>query len=296
MPTVLHGYTDLYHRRVEVSLNPLPPKSVSKSLIYYRRHVYRDLYPYCYTFEHCTTSDRLYDSRQAWFNHEMEAHRTVWQCVGGCEKTFSSEDNLASHIRTIHPEIVEDNIISTIKQTAVRSVNVMESATCPVCGKHVRLSALQKHLGHHQEQLALFVLPLSLDTTEDDKERDQVSEQIGSFDADRSDVESTDTDSEVNTKAAKERDENHDDDLKRNADDEVSRARQQVEYRNSRTVAEIQIALTQQRMLDKEKELTNREAAMAAAPQTDDAKAKAAEEERKRGVEELENIKKRLMH
>lgn len=35
------------------------------------------------------------------------------------------------------------------------------------------LRALQKHLGHHQEQLALFALPNNGDESEDDQDDDE---------------------------------------------------------------------------------------------------------------------------
>ncbi|KAF3050885.1 hypothetical protein E8E11_010759 [Didymella keratinophila] len=48
---------------------------------FWKRHVYQDLRPYCCTYEDCTTADRLFDSRHAWFAHEIEAHYTDFQCV-----------------------------------------------------------------------------------------------------------------------------------------------------------------------------------------------------------------------
>ncbi|KAF2792134.1 hypothetical protein K505DRAFT_338961 [Melanomma pulvis-pyrius CBS 109.77] len=38
-----------------------------------------------------------------------------------------------------------------------------DTMMCPLCNKGMTLRAMQKHLGHHQEQLALFGLPLNLD-------------------------------------------------------------------------------------------------------------------------------------
>ncbi|KAF2814360.1 uncharacterized protein BDZ99DRAFT_380858, partial [Mytilinidion resinicola] len=134
----------------------------------WKKHVYRDLHPYCCTFKHCTTADRLYDSRRAWFKHEMEAHRTLWQCIEGCEKDFSSERDFVEHAQQVHPEVATKDAISILKRTSIRSANSMQHTNCPICNESLSLHALQKHLGRHQEQLALFALPASVDDADDD--------------------------------------------------------------------------------------------------------------------------------
>ena len=47
-----------------------------------------------------------------------------------------------------------------------------EMVPCRLCGKRMTLRAMQKHMGHHHEQLALFALPPNLDDTEEDHEED----------------------------------------------------------------------------------------------------------------------------
>ncbi|KAF2129177.1 hypothetical protein P153DRAFT_357620 [Dothidotthia symphoricarpi CBS 119687] len=42
-----------------------------------------------------------------------------------------------------------------------------EQATFPLCNEHMTLRVLQKHIGRHQEHLALFALPLDLQGIED---------------------------------------------------------------------------------------------------------------------------------
>lgn len=51
-----------------------------------------------------------------------------------------------------------------------------EMVHCRLCGKRMTLRAMQKHMGHHHEQLALFALPSNLDDTEEDHE-----EELGSL-------------------------------------------------------------------------------------------------------------------
>ncbi|KAF2176891.1 hypothetical protein K469DRAFT_605505, partial [Zopfia rhizophila CBS 207.26] len=125
----------------------------------WKQHIYRDLHPYSCTFEHCTTADRLYDSRHAWFKHELEAHRTSWLCIEGCEKTFHSEKDFRAHVQASHPDLAAPDMFSALRRTSAKSAILSEQTECPLCEKQMTLRVLQKHLGHHQKQLALFALP-----------------------------------------------------------------------------------------------------------------------------------------
>ena len=58
-----------------------------------------------------------------------------------------------------------------------------EMVHCRLCGKFMTLRAMQKHMGHHHEQLALFALPPNLDDTEEDHEEDQLSSLSNNDDA-----------------------------------------------------------------------------------------------------------------
>ena len=133
----------------------------------WKQHVYRDLHPFCCTYEHCTTADRLYDSRRAWYTHEL-SHKISWQCIDGCDETFGSEEEFVAHIQKQHPDLARVNMIPALKRTAVKRADLTEQMKCPLCNKRMSLRAMQKHLGHHQEQLALFALPPNLDDTEED--------------------------------------------------------------------------------------------------------------------------------
>ncbi|OAL55260.1 hypothetical protein IQ07DRAFT_499938 [Pyrenochaeta sp. DS3sAY3a] len=134
----------------------------------WKNHVYRDLHPYCCTHEHCTSADRLYDSRRSWFAHELQAHRTSWQCVEGCGKTFHSENEFEQHAQQSHPELANHSMLSALKLTSAKSASLSEQVACALCEKKMSLRALHKHLGGHQQQLALFALPPNLEDAEDE--------------------------------------------------------------------------------------------------------------------------------
>ncbi|KAK2744249.1 hypothetical protein FQN57_004334 [Myotisia sp. PD_48] len=125
----------------------------------WKQHVYRDLRPYCCTFEQCTTPNRLFYSRRAWFKHEMEVHRINWQCITDCDRIFDSEELFITHFQSEHPEIAREAASSIIKRMCAKPSSSTASVKCPLCKQTMSLHSLQGHLGRHQKQLALFALP-----------------------------------------------------------------------------------------------------------------------------------------
>ncbi|RYP66474.1 hypothetical protein DL770_008796 [Monosporascus sp. CRB-9-2] len=158
----------------------------------WKQHVYQDVHSYCCTFEDCTTADRLYDSRRAWFTHELEAHRTSWQCIEGCEKMFSLEKDFDGHVQTSHPDLGQPGMLSALKRTATKRASLSDEAYCPLCDQRMTLRLLQRHVARHQEQLALFALPPNLEATEDDRQdEEREAYERGWQDEELSDVSDT---------------------------------------------------------------------------------------------------------
>jgi hypothetical protein len=134
----------------------------------WKQHVYKDLHPYCCTFDSCTTAERLYDSRHDWFNHELEAHRASWQCVEGCDKTFPTRTSFETHVSTQHLDLASPSMLSALRDTSRKPAELSMRVRCPLCALSLNLRTFQRHVGKHQEQLALFALPPKLDDTEDE--------------------------------------------------------------------------------------------------------------------------------
>ncbi|KAJ8116681.1 hypothetical protein OPT61_g1931 [Boeremia exigua] len=149
-----------------------------------------DLHPYCCTFEHCTTADLLYESRHAWFAHEVEAHRSIFQCAEDCEETFTTEMEFQSHVQSRHPDLAAPAVFSALKRTSARSADLSQKAQCKLCNESMNLRRLRKHLGQHQEQLALFALPAAVEEsdvdTEDMDEKEPQPEHDGEDETDDS--------------------------------------------------------------------------------------------------------------
>lgn len=96
-----------------------------------------------------------------------------------------------------HDEFAAPGVFLALRRTSVKSAGLTERATCKLCDKNMTLRALQKHLGHHQEQLSLFALPTNLDEMEDDpdEEAEDLPSMIGAI-SEEIDEEVTDTSDE----------------------------------------------------------------------------------------------------
>ncbi|KAH7073644.1 hypothetical protein BKA63DRAFT_37734 [Paraphoma chrysanthemicola] len=151
----------------------------------WKQHVFRDLHPYSCTFPHCTTADRLYESRHEWFQHELGAHRMAWECVEGCGKVFDTQQSFDEHVHMSHSDLID--VLPALERTSVRGADLAEQVQCLLCAKSMSLRALQKHMALHQQQLALFALPPSLDETEDDHNDSVDNDAQSSQDIDNSD-------------------------------------------------------------------------------------------------------------
>jgi hypothetical protein len=82
------------------------------------------------------------------------------------------ESDFEKHVQKSHPDLTSANMLSALKRTSAKNADLGEQTQCSLCGKSMALRTLQRHLGSHQQQLALFALPLNLDNTEDDPNDD----------------------------------------------------------------------------------------------------------------------------
>jgi hypothetical protein len=115
------------------------------------------------TFAECITPDQTYESRDNWFEHEMQSHRTQWECTAGCNMTFRSSDGFRDHFRTTHLDSGRPTGIRDLLRFSKRIHVTNEEVVCKLCeAKLPSLTDLQHHLGDHQCQLSLFALPNNL--------------------------------------------------------------------------------------------------------------------------------------
>lgn len=166
----------------------------------WRKHVFSDLRAYACVFEDCEFG--LFEERSAWQEHELEQHRRQWICQRckekALEKAFKSKHTLLSHVRESHrltPLLGE--LLLQIAEVSSQSV-VETNAECHFCdelnleairrarqmgrevpnGQDVMIPVeeFQKHIASHQEQLALFAIPQTIERSVDSGSRPDQSE------------------------------------------------------------------------------------------------------------------------
>ena len=134
------------------------------------KHVYRDLQPYVCTFEGCVSSEETYESRHRWFSHELQQHRQCWTCSSHCSREFRSREEFKQHIRRYRPGGVSTAQIPLYVDSAAVALDQVDAESiCPLCNIELQGTAqIEKHLGRHLEEIALFALPQNDSDSEND--------------------------------------------------------------------------------------------------------------------------------
>ncbi|KAK7532716.1 hypothetical protein BKA81DRAFT_379048 [Phyllosticta paracitricarpa] len=152
----------------------------------WKKHVSKDLAPYVCTFDSCSTPFRRFEKRREWFEHEL-SHRSKWKCPLNCEIVFNTQEYLSEHLKGHSGTFIDPSGECQVRPDATSSVG------CALRPEVLPLAQLQSHLGEHQQQLALFALPLQIRNSENDEEFDDDSEDDSevSVEEDRSDTEAS---------------------------------------------------------------------------------------------------------
>ncbi|ORY12687.1 hypothetical protein BCR34DRAFT_287730 [Clohesyomyces aquaticus] len=133
----------------------------------WKRHVFRDLRPYICTFFDCQNPDKLYTTRHDWVMHEQQMHRRQWVCEGHNRLKFHTKELFEIHIRECHTGLSEQHQLSILVEVSERPTEEDEIVACPLCPDELYLKTLRTHLSEHLEEIALFVLPLSIEESDD---------------------------------------------------------------------------------------------------------------------------------
>ena len=144
------------------------------------KHVFRDLQPYTCTFEDCPLGGETFESRHLWFNHELKLHRRSWICRGHCNESFQSYEDFQEHVQEFYPQDIAPSQLSTFIDMCAVPFEATVKSDCPLCECVVTGSRrLEKHLGRHMEEIALFALPQSLFEDGGDLDSDNSSDASG---------------------------------------------------------------------------------------------------------------------
>ncbi|KAK3952226.1 hypothetical protein QBC32DRAFT_370460 [Pseudoneurospora amorphoporcata] len=137
----------------------------------WQRHVFADLSSYVCTFDSCPAP--LFETREQWFQHEMEVHRKNWRC-DMCDEIQYTSWNMKRHLTQKHSKIIKAENVEAHTQRLGRPLETIGAEACPLCdykGTLQRRSgskpsdweltpqAFGNHLAKHLEELSLLVLP-----------------------------------------------------------------------------------------------------------------------------------------
>ncbi|KAL6805232.1 hypothetical protein J3E68DRAFT_441711 [Trichoderma sp. SZMC 28012] len=150
----------------------------------WRAHLIRDSRPYICTFEHCLSSEQLYDSRDDWIQHETSTHQTVFRCPLHEEETFTTLATYEEHTQKYHNEDAMPSSFTTSTATNIHR-------SCPICSVVLGTTQeLQSHIALHLERFAMFSLPRCTDDNNEGSSGGRSSSAI--FDSNRSSNEDLD--------------------------------------------------------------------------------------------------------
>lgn len=132
-----------------------------------RAHILRDLQPYVCTYPDCVDGHRLYESRQAWFDHESTAHRQCWRCRDHPSLNFSTQELLEAHLETSHKDIPSSRARTDFSEISEATFDDTRDK-CPFCLVATNnILNMPNHLANHLERVATFSLPRHLDDNEE---------------------------------------------------------------------------------------------------------------------------------
>jgi hypothetical protein len=142
--------------------------SVSQTSAWHK-HVFRDIKPYMCSFADCKAPDTMFESRSAWFTHELQDHRLWFECLDGCNRPFDSDQSFRQHLLDAHLHMANEHRVRDVMRSCERPAKMESKADCPLCGMSLQsLVQLRRHVGKHHEELALFALPSSMRDDQDE--------------------------------------------------------------------------------------------------------------------------------
>lgn len=119
-------------------------------------------------------SDQEFGRRHEWLEHMKQNHWTRYACPFECGKrNFHSAAECKAHVESQHPGQVQDYQMDALIKLHTEDASSAIDPTCSFCGEDfTSISAFQKHVGRHQEQLSLFALP-SIDADDEGESNDE---------------------------------------------------------------------------------------------------------------------------
>ncbi|GAW14166.1 hypothetical protein ANO14919_035600 [Xylariales sp. No.14919] len=112
-----------------------------------------------------------------------DSHWKIYKCPFSCDITFSSSFDCKNHIISEHSDVASLSHVDDLVGLGVQRIDSSSRLSCPLCPEQFgSVKQYRRHVGQHQEQLALFALP-NLDCGDgqrDDYDGDGSNENTGS--------------------------------------------------------------------------------------------------------------------
>ncbi|KAI6768505.1 hypothetical protein HG531_010694 [Fusarium graminearum] len=119
--------------------------------------------PFCYMMITASSID-------SWKRHvlaDLRPYVCLWEDCTAPGMEFTRRSQCKDHINKTHPKTFPTSQLDTMIDLNARPMNEKEGSICPLCQENLSsMKDYQRHVGRHQEQLALFALP-SLPTDDD---------------------------------------------------------------------------------------------------------------------------------
>ncbi|KAK8248582.1 hypothetical protein IWZ00DRAFT_508615 [Phyllosticta capitalensis] len=120
----------------------------------WKKHVLEDLQPYVCTFAECELSEHLFESRNAWFNHETQRHRVEFSCNVAGHEVYRTRAGFIEHLSQVHGTTTQ--VASTLPELFRRPSKDL-TTRCNLCGRITQ--QLKAHVSRHLQHIALFAVP-----------------------------------------------------------------------------------------------------------------------------------------
>ncbi|KAH6960034.1 hypothetical protein BKA56DRAFT_430303, partial [Ilyonectria sp. MPI-CAGE-AT-0026] len=126
----------------------------------WKKHLFADLRPYVCVSPDCPAPDQDFQRRYQWADHVQVYHWKIWTCSLGCNQTFTSLKDMKRHLAKAHAAASKSSHLDSLLTLCSRPKPTNDPAQCPLCDESLpTLKHYQRHVGRHQEDLALFALP-----------------------------------------------------------------------------------------------------------------------------------------
>ncbi|KAF2147512.1 uncharacterized protein K452DRAFT_262052 [Aplosporella prunicola CBS 121167] len=101
----------------------------------WRKHIFKDLQAYVCTFKNCEQADRMFETKNEWYKHELDFHWKEWHCNNEKHPVYQTRNEFETHIRCDHAQEADKGHLPLLVDICARPVLSGEVA-CPLCAEN----------------------------------------------------------------------------------------------------------------------------------------------------------------